>query len=174
MGTRVPPLAERQRPGLSETLAFERHPLVCQACGADLDPEDVLSRFFPQRWIECDAWDQKTATVVVLSRPCEGREIERNHRLYHEIEPRAPYPGASPLCADCPNRDGLRCALARAFGGPGVWMQFPKPSAMHIYCGGRGGRRSGWIREYSAHPSACSGHPTKRCDPPAASEVPAP
>jgi hypothetical protein len=148
--SRVPPLAERQRPGLSETLTGPKHPEQCQSCGGPAT----------ERWIECDPWDQPTHTLIVLCEDCEERLIEPHPRLYRELEHNAPWPGAMALCVNCRHREGItcRCPLARWNGGPGMAVTCAKPVVYH-WCGrSKGGRRTGGVARSFAHPpTKCAG-----------------
>lgn len=148
--TTVPPLAERERPGLSATLAGPVAPDRCQSCGAGEPPvttdvDRVLERqgcLRLERWIECDAWDRDTPTVVVLCARCSARLIERHPRLYKALGPDTPHPGCMRICLDCRLRDGTRCTHpdAKANGGPGVRLGFDRPPVRGHVCGrGRGG-----------------------------------
>lgn len=145
----VLPLRERERPGLSVTLPYERRPDTCQACGVLFDI---------RLWEECDPWDQpqKPPVVVVLCNACGLRLIEPHARLYRPLELFAPLPGVMALCADCCNREGLRCRspLLKANGGSGLAITFSKPTeAMVCYGGGRGD----FVRLYEKPPSKCAG-----------------
>lgn len=145
----VPPFAERERPGLSETLSWERRPDRCQSCGE----KDNL-----RTWNEHDAWDQlqHPAVLVVLCARCSDRLIEPHARLYTQVDRLMPVPGAMALCVDCRHRNGLRCTsqLLKANGGPGLEISFPKPALVHLnYGGGRGE----WKNLYSSPPTKCAG-----------------
>lgn len=163
--TKFPPLAERQRPGLSHTLPYPRAWNVCQGCGAvgHEDPKqtaDWSGLVQLRRWLECNEWDEPTPVVVVLCARCEKREIDRHARLYLQLPIHEPHPGAMPLCEGCAHLEGLACRapLAKINGGPGLVITHPKPAIMHILCArGRGGNRGGWLREYSGPATACSG-----------------
>ena len=168
MSARVPPLAERSQPGLSETLRGPVAPDRCQGCGADPDAAVVqLRRRYGEkrwkdvataraltgnspaalrRWIECDAWDRKTSTVVVLCPDCSDAFIEPHPRLYHPLSSDAPHPGCMSICVDCVHRDGTRCTnpRAKANGGPGVMLHFDSKPSTYIACGTQGGHRTSW------------------------------
>lgn len=126
MANNPPPLAERQKPGLSVTLPYPRRLDTCQACGigADMFGAELL-----QRWQECDAWDQPTPAVVVLCEPCGKRLIDPHPRLYVALHPWEPMPGAMLLCDGCTLQRDLACTspAAKANGGPGVELQYPAP-----------------------------------------------
>jgi hypothetical protein len=144
----VPPLSDRQRPGLSETLTGVRAPDRCQSCGA----ADEL-----RTWNEHDAWDraQTPAVAVVLCARCSDRLIQPHPRFYTAVDRLAPFPGVMAACVACRHRDGLQCrsALLKVNGGPGLGMSFPKPQLVHFnYGGGRGE----WKHLYSAPPE-CAG-----------------
>lgn len=157
MSARVPPLAEREKPGLSETLPFPRRLDTCQACGKshDLfgDPIHLT------RWMECDAWDEHQPIVVVLCDDCSTRLIKPHPRLYKPLQQHEPMPGAMPICTHCRWQSALRClsSTAKINGGPGLTLTFPQPTSMHL-CGTRNGRRTGWTEvHYTGPVSACSG-----------------
>lgn len=151
-----PPREERERwPKLSETMICERHPEKCQSCGARVSEEsDTLVR-----WIECDADDRPTRTIIVLCRDCSKRIIEPHPRLYRDVERFKPVPGCMALCSSCRFREQLRCTHPDlvANGGQGLRIKFPSPSTMFVD-GTRGGRRSGWtVQHYKHAPTACRG-----------------
>lgn len=146
----LPPLAERQKPGLSSTLPFTRSPLACQGCGAQgVDDLEI--------WEEADEWDarQDPRVFVVLCRTCSKREIDRHPRVYRQVDRWTPYPGIMALCIECRFRDGLRCTspLLKANGGPGLPIHFAKPVEAFL-CGPRA---PGYTRLYQAPPSKCEG-----------------
>jgi hypothetical protein len=143
----VPPLAERQRPGLSVTLTGPVHPNVCQSCAG-------LGQVRGMRyWRECDEWDKPTPTVVALCPTCSDRLITPHARLYVAIDHNEPVPGVMALCSLCRHRAGTRCTLARVHGGPGVIVTAAKPTVMFICGRGIGGA----LRHYPRPASACSG-----------------
>jgi hypothetical protein len=153
----APPLAERQKPGLSETLRGPKLPRACQHCGGGYarGAESLL-----RRWRECDEWDRPTATIVILCRSCSDELIEAHPRLYIELDPNEPCPGAMEICLDCPMRDGIRCTspLSLANGGPppGMEIRFAKPPVRaHFKCSRPA--RSGWRTLYSGPPIGCAG-----------------
>jgi hypothetical protein len=140
----VPPLDERRKPGLGETLPGERHPEVCQSCGKR---DSVWTR-----WMECDPWDQPTETIVILCRTCEKRLIQPHARLYRALDSAEVRPGAMVLCAACDHRRELRCGHPdlRANGGKGLGISQPKQ--IGIACGDGGCRPV-----YNGIPNKCVG-----------------
>lgn len=149
----VPPLAERQRAGLSGTLAGPVAPDRCRSCG--IDAATMERRGYPlERHIECDEWDQHTpaSPIVVLCHPCARRLIEPHPRLYVPLSSDKPWPGCMPICADCCHRDGVRCAhpMAKANGGTGVLLNFggKRPTAVHYCFSTRHGRSGRWDQIY--------------------------
>lgn len=118
---KTPPLAERERPGLSETLPGPVHPHVCQSCGAEglgLDGDhEALTR-----WRECDAWDKPTMRVVVLCLRCSKKLIDKHPRLYISLQQAEPFPGSMEICVPCKHRDGVscKCPIAKHNGGSGM------------------------------------------------------
>jgi hypothetical protein len=138
-------------PGLSETLAYAKHPRSCQACGImTLDLAELT------RWRECDARDRPTAIIIVLCRACSDRLIRPHPRLYHAIDPLAPTPGIMALCVDCAHRRGTGCTSPelKANGGAGLEIRFPRPDSVHLcYGGGRGEFK----QLYHGAPTHCAG-----------------
>jgi hypothetical protein len=124
----APPLSERQKPGLSETLPHERHPEVCQGCGKR---DSVWTR-----WEECDPFDRPSGVVVVLCAGCSERLVGPHARLYVRLDPGVPRPGAMALCAACQHREELRCRHPdlKANGGRGLAIHAPR--VIGIMCGG--------------------------------------
>jgi hypothetical protein len=116
------------------------------------------------RWLEYDEWDRlptKPAIVVLCGR-CSSLLIDSHPRLYHELEPHAPFPGAMAICVGCGQRSGVSCMspLAKVNGGPGVEIKYAlAPTHAHV-CGSRrgGGRFSEWRSVYYGPPTSCSGH----------------
>jgi hypothetical protein len=161
---KVPPLSEREKPGLSKTLTGPIHPLVCQGCGAE-EPTDGFKTLLEtrgarnemlQRWRECDEFDKPTRTVVVLCAKCSKREIDRHPRLYIPVETFAPEPGIMDLCVDCRLREGVSCKspLAKHNGGSGMAIDYPGHTVAHFnYGGGRGEFR----KLYKGEATACAG-----------------
>lgn len=144
-----PPLAERRKPGLSETLPGLPRPDRCKGCG---ESADLLA------WSECNEWDepQRPAILLVLCQRCSDRLINAHPRLYLRVDRLEPRPGIMALCVDCLFRRGLQCAhpKLKANGGAGLEVQFPQPSMMHLnYGGGRGE----WRNFYPGPPTACAG-----------------
>lgn len=146
----IPPLAERQKPGLSHQLPGPRAPNVCQSCS-----RGGLERSTGRRYIECDPWDKPTTRRVVLCAVCSDRLIKPHPLLYLAEDWWAPFPGVMPTCAACQFHDALRCTnpLLKANGGPGLRVH-PYPGGRGILCGGPGGCRPfvEWLR-----PPACRG-----------------
>ena len=159
--TKVPPLAEREQPGLSESLTGPRDLQYCQSC-ACVGILDHPSGTGLQRWIECDPWDRhdERSPVVILCPSCSRRLIEPHPRLYVALAPMEPRPGAMPICIGCPHLDGVRCGcpLARINGGPGMAVKAPRPTMMHVCRSPRS--QSGFVKLYSAWPRACTGRET--------------
>src|SRR5688572_33178922 len=92
----VPPLVEREKPGLSETLTAPKSPDRCQSCGApeptpNGNVDATIQRFgltgLLERWMECDPWDRDTHVVVVLCQRCSARLISPHPRLYKALPP---------------------------------------------------------------------------------------
>lgn len=122
----VPPLSERQKPGLSVTLsAHPRRPDTCQGCGVTADPTDGIAL---RVYLECDEWDRPTApaVLVVLCPECDARHIDAHPRLYKRLDPSAPNLGVMGLCMACDHRDGVRCtnSLSKGNGGPGMEVRY--------------------------------------------------
>jgi hypothetical protein len=143
---KIPPLAARQLPGLSQTLHFFPHPEECQSCGS----AGELTR-----WRECDEWDKPTMVVVVLCQKCSRKLIEPHPRLYHQLQEAEPFPGSMQICLDCPMRDGISCKspLAKHNGGPGMLIDGARGFA-GFFCGGP---NAGYRRLYSSPPTSCAG-----------------
>jgi hypothetical protein len=160
----VPPLAERERPGLSETLTGPRLPWRCQGCGVTHAKENPLGR-----WLESDAWDrpQTPPVVVVLCQACSAREIEPHPRLYTQLDQHEPLPGCMSVCFYCVHRHGVTCRslVAKQNGGPGLaygWKDGAKPTVAFL-CG-RGCRR---LTMWPGRVETCSGHARVALDVPA-------
>jgi hypothetical protein len=153
--TPTPPLAARQKPGLSETL-FDRGPRFCRGCGTVHTKANPL-----RRWLECDAWDQIPPPpgrfVVVLCSRCSDLLIDKHPRLYHELLPNEPFTGAMGICLDCPSREGTTCThpMAQRNGGVGVVVAIAPPTRMHL-CGGR---NAGLHAIWHKPADDCSGRP---------------
>lgn len=141
----MPSLAERQQPGLSQTLHFFPNPEECQSCGS----AGELTR-----WRECDEWDKPTAVVVVLCAKCSKKLIDPHPRLYHQLQENEPFPGSMQICLDCPMRSGVSCTspLAKSNGGPG--MQILAHGFSGFFCGGP---NAGYHTLYERAPSECAG-----------------
>jgi hypothetical protein len=145
MTATMPPIEERRRPGLSQTLHFFADPQTCQSCGR----ADNLTR-----WRECDEWDKPTMVVVVLCDRCSKKLIEVHPRLYVALQEHQPFPGVMQICFDCPMRDGVSCKspLAKHNGGRG--MEIKAYAIGGFFCGGR---NSGFHRIWTRAPSECAG-----------------
>lgn len=143
----VPPLSQRRKPGLSETLPHPRHPSACQSCGSTADTK---------RWEECDEWDKRSGVLVILCADCSKRLIGPHPRLYHGVHAFEPWPGAMGICVDCRHRDGLVCTHPdrNANGGPGLRIMVPKPTEAHLNFGGG---RGCWMKLYPYEPRECAG-----------------
>jgi len=152
----LPPLEERLKPGLSETLAGPRDPRMCQRCGAVHTKANPLGR-----WVEHDEYDQlpRRPAVVVLCKACSDHLIDPHPRLYRFLWPLEPFPGCMSACVDCGLRDGVSCRseLSRFNGGPGLTYKFAgdqTPTQIHVNFGGGRGE---WRTMYPAKVSECSG-----------------
>lgn len=117
----TPPLAEREKPGLSETLDGRRHPAYCQSCSARHAPENPVSR-----WLEHDPWDRisEHPVVVVLCRACSKGLIDPHPRLYRELDAGHAFPGAMGICVGCVLRHGTACTSPKAKLNGGEGLQF--------------------------------------------------
>jgi hypothetical protein len=142
----IPPLQDRQRPGLSQTLHFFPNPEECQSCGC----AGELTR-----WRECDEWDKPTAVVVVLCAKCSKKLIDPHPRLYHQLQEHEPFAGSMQICLDCPMREGVSCTspLAKSNGGPG--MEITAHGFGGFFCGSKS--INGYHFLYQRAPSACAG-----------------
>lgn len=154
----IPPLAERQRPPLSQTLPGPFHPLRCAGC-RKLQPYHGEGTSWT-RWVECDPMEQPTAVVLVFCKACQVTVMEPHPRLYRALEPHAPHPGAMRVCLTCTHRDGaqgLQCAspLQLSRGGAGMRIRHPAGSPCHLNFGGG---RGAFIRMYPGPPTGCSGY----------------
>lgn len=131
----IPPLAERQMPGLSETLDGPKHPARCQGCAAHRALGAIL-----EHWREHDAWDKPTTVTVTLCRRCSDRMIDPHPRLYSKLEQFRPTPGLMELCELCTRRDGITCTskLRKSAGGPGLEVKYPRPSFSGFICRSKG------------------------------------
>lgn len=132
-------MAKGKWPRLSESLTAPRHPRVCQSCGQHFASVDEPGL---RGWVEHDENDKPEPIVVMLCKECSDRLIEPHPRLYRALERWEPFPGAIEVCVDCQLRDGTRCTspAAKANGGAGVALRFPRPdSAFVCRRGGRGG-----------------------------------
>lgn len=166
----VPPIAVRQKPGLSRTLTEPRDIRHCQSCGL-AGFEDALDTGVGlplRRWIECNAWDQHDdrSPVVVLCPKCEDRLIEAHPRLYVPLALNEPWTGAMEICHQCAHRRGLGCthADAKRNGGTGLAVEVAAPTVMHI-CGTRRGRRfCDFLRTWPSAPTECSGRSVVRLE----------
>lgn len=153
----TPPLAERQKPGLSVTLPYPRRLDTCQGCGViglAVAGDTLLTL---ERWRECDEWDQPTHVIVVLCAACRARLIDPHPRLYMPLVRWQPAPGAMEICDGCAFLRDLTCThpAAKVNGGPGVELEYPPPLRYHVYCSGRNGR-SGWRSDFPGPVTACA------------------
>lgn len=154
---KMPPLAERQQPGLSVTLTHLKSAVTCQSCG-------IAGTAGLQRWRECDEWDKPTRSIVVLCDRCTKKLINAHPRLYVQLDLNEPAPGCMPLCVGCIHRDGNDCTHAdlKANGGEGLTLTFPHPTVMFITCTPR--RFGGNHRIYPGPVSACKGRRIMRLE----------
>ena len=149
----VPPIAEREKPGLSLTLAGPRDPRLCQSCGVPHHPGNPLAR-----WLEADSRDAFTVAsrVVVLCRRCSDRTIEPHARLYEPLPNGAAFAGCMSVCIRCNHRSGVRCESPelKSNGGPGLKVAWEhEPLAAFVdYAGG-----GALTRFYSGPVVDCSG-----------------
>lgn len=151
----LPPLAERQKPGLSLTLPFPRSLDTCQSCGLIGDPNagraavaigGETAGVALEKWQESDPFDRFTAdggqpVIVILCPTCSKMIIEPSARMYRRLDTWHPIPGAMALCHGCRFQADLKCAhpWLKANGGQGLMVRFPKPVYAHLnYGGGRG------------------------------------
>lgn len=139
----VPPLVERELPGLSATLTGPIDPRRCRCCGSPHVAAVPLTR-----WVECDPWDCVPArpSVVVLCKRCADRLIEPHPRLYKQLDTLDPFPGCMSVCVHCVHRAGTSCRApaAKINGGPGLaygWKDGKQPASMHV-CSRPGGCRT--------------------------------
>lgn len=148
MTAAVPPLEQRQQPGLSETLGILIDPRMCRGCGGTREL---------QRWRECNPFDKPTMVVVVLCKYCSRKLIDRHPRLYIPIAHHEPFPGVMQICIDCPCRSGVSCnsLLAKHNGGTGMRIDGSRPT-IALVCGGRRGF-SGAVKLYASEPTGCAG-----------------
>lgn len=154
----VPPLAEREKPGLSVTLPFPRSLDTCQSCGLIADPSDSVAL---QKWQEADPFDRFTTggaqpVLVILCPTCSKMIIDPAARLYRRIDQWHPIPGAMELCHGCRFQKNLQCTHVwlKANGGNGLMIRFPKPGYAHFnFGGGRGEFKS----MFNGPPSHCAG-----------------
>jgi hypothetical protein len=138
-------------PRLSRDLFYPAD--VCQHCGnGQLFNDRSDTAFFADasvgelaRWQEHDELDQREPILIVLCERCADQLIEPHPRLYRRLRPNEPFPGAMPLCRDCVHRHEVRCEHpnAKANGGAGVELIFPKPTVAFID-GTRNGKKAGW------------------------------
>src|SRR6185437_312395 len=138
-------------PKLSVTLTGEIRPDRCQSCGWDCDLA---------RWQECDEFDHKTPTVVVLCLKCGQELIESHPRLYHRLSHYEPLPGSMALCGACRCRAGVSCTHPdlRANGGAGLRLTIAKPNVAFVCGRGSGGKQVGGQRTiWPAPASDCAG-----------------
>lgn len=132
----VPPVAEREKAGLSDTLTYPRVVNRCQSCGLEGLIGSDLSGFQ-----EHDPNDRPMHRLVLLCESCEKRHIDAHPRLYRKMPPNTPWPGAMTICLGCRFSVNLDCTskLLRANGGPGLPVYIEAPIRAHVnYGGGRG------------------------------------
>lgn len=146
-------------PRLSSSLPGLRSINACQNCGAvRREGHASLKDVKIWGWQECDHNDNGERLSVWLCAPCGKRLIEPHVRLYKQIMPNQPFPGAMPLCLGCKHLDGVTCNSPKAvFNGgpePGIKMTYPQPSTAHV---NRGGGRGGWMHLYHGPVTACDG-----------------
>lgn len=139
-------MSKKPWPKLSETLPIAE-PGRCGQCGS----MDRLTW-----WQECDERDRRTIAFVCLCGPCADKIIEPHPRLYVQQLADEVMPGAMPICADCPHREGrfCQCPAAKFNGGAGIVFQ-PRPSSLHLNCGRKS--LSGWHWIFPEPATACSG-----------------
>lgn len=142
----VPPIEQRRQPGLSLSLPYPRRLDQCQSCGVRLAFADL------RRWRECDEFDRPTPMIVVLCERCEKKLISAHARLYMQIVPNEPVPGAMSLCIGCRHGVNVACGspLPKANGGAGLPVHQKAPIEA-ILCPG------GLTRIYQVAPERCDG-----------------
>lgn len=131
-------------PRLSETLTGPKSPHECRKCGA-LNPECLIQ--------ECDEQDKPEGIHFWLCLTCEREIIKPHPRLYVRLDNNIPLPGLMDLCDNCLHRDGYKCSVTKANGGPGLNVTVGTPYTAHLY---RAGGGSKWIKLYPDPPSHCS------------------
>lgn len=156
------PLAKRLAwPRLSRTLKFERHPNICQRCGAE---HDITCGIASRVWQECDEWDRPEKVFLIVCQECEKSGfIDRHPRLYQPVAHNAPLPGVMHLCVDCAWRDGLTCRHPdlKVNGGNGMEITCSKPLVYHLKAERR--KDSGFYQSFDAPPSRCAGREEAYC-----------
>lgn len=147
--------SEKPWPKLSESLPYERNPGCCQACGSTIAQV--------ARWREYGDNDRPTSVIIVLCTICSDNLIEPHPRIYEELQPCEPDPGSMTICSDCIHRKHLCCQspLLKANGGPGLRLQFPKPSVVLLDGQNKAGRRTGWSKLMYRGPVTCAGRQTQ-------------
>jgi hypothetical protein len=137
-------------PRLTDSLNGQKAPNLCQSCGCAVDPNVV------GRWLECDELDRPEYKVVVLCKQCADRLIEPHPRLYRELLPTEPFPGAMAVCVGCAHRSGVSCtsSLAQINGGPGLVYE-PQGQMVHLCRSPRS--KSGWHYLAPGPVTNCSG-----------------
>jgi hypothetical protein len=145
-------------PKLSETLLARRHPNTCQSCGVRGIITDHETASFERPlivWRECNMHDKPMTTVIVLCRKCSKKIIGPHPRLYLDLPANAPRPGSMPTCGDCKLCVDLRCTHPdlKQNGGPGLILNFPKPTTAHLLFSGC---RGGYLTLYHG-PVVCQG-----------------
>lgn len=118
---------------------------ICQCCE---------SRIKVAGWVEHDHNDQKEYKIVFLCERCSKQLIEPHVRLYSQLWPNEPWPGAMEVCDDCIFRKGVYCInpKAKLNGGPGLKYDQAPPTRA-IICGGP-----------HAGPKLFFSEPVKQCD----------
>lgn len=155
---KLPPLPW---PKLSEELPVTA-PGFCRRCGGRaMKPEindghqELVSAL--ERWEEHDELDRPLRIVVELCEICAAAIIEAHPRLYRRLAPNTPMPGTMAICVGCTHRDetsNCTSPLLNRNGGPGLNVEAPQPSRMHLnYGGGRGE----FVFSWPGPATACAG-----------------
>lgn len=136
-------------PRLTTSLTGPDKPEVCRCCG-DVDAH---------LWQEHDDHDKPEPRYLWLCRRCSDRIIEPHPRLYDEISPNAPAPGAMRICADCKHRAaGGLCTMAKANGGLGITVS--AFTGLSGFMDGRDKKGRRWGKRFTSYPyppTACTG-----------------
>lgn len=114
-----------------------------------------------ERWQEHDEKDRPEGLVVILCHRCSEKIIEPHARLYRQLYPMEPFPGAHGICVGCVNRmtgvgGGLGCTVAKMNGGQGLSLRGPKQIRAHLCFRGKNRNQSGWRTLWSGHVEQCS------------------